>query len=100
MGVLSDVFRDLEQETFGRPWMVRRAISYAAQAIERTRGARAVARRSPAERRRYAADPWAYFRDVLGYDLTDQQDEVLELIMRYDRVLVPSGTDLGKTFLL
>lgn len=100
MGVLSDVFRDLEQETFGRPWMVRRAIGYAAQAIEPTRGARAVARRSPAERRRYATDPWAYFRDVLGYRLTQQQDEVLELIMRYDRVLVPSGTDLGKTFLL
>lgn len=100
MGTLSDVFEQLEQETFGRPWMIRRALGQAAQAIEHTRGARAVAKRSAAERRPYATDPWAYFRDVLGYRLTEQQDQVLELIMRYDRVLVPSGTDLGKTFLL
>jgi hypothetical protein len=60
-------------------------------------------------RRRYAqdpagrprGDPWGYFHDVLGYSLlTQKQEEALELIERSDRVLLPSGNNQGKTWLL
>lgn len=69
----------------------------------RTRlGARAHAKRDPLKRRRYAErqDPWAYARDIFGYNLTKQQDDVLELLVKESRVLVPSGNNLGKTFVL
>lgn len=66
------------------------------------KGARAHATRDIPHRRRYAEamDPWAYSSDIFGYTLTQQQDEVLELLVRETRVLVPSGNNLGKTFLL
>lgn len=51
-------------------------------------------------RRQYAGDPWAYFADVLGWWLTPQQEEALDLMEKDDRVLLPSGNNLGKTFLL
>jgi hypothetical protein len=52
-------------------------------------------------RRRYAGDPWAYIHDVLGYQLlTPKQEEALDLMERYDRVLLPSGNNQGKTWLL
>lgn len=66
------------------------------------KGARAHAKRDVLERRRYAEnnDPWAYAADIFGYTLTPQQDAVLELLLRESRVLVPSGNNLGKTFVL
>lgn len=63
-------------------------------------GARAQASRDPDERRAYAGDPWAYFSDILGIDLTGQQEESLQLIEKHDRVLIPAGNNLGKTFTL
>jgi hypothetical protein len=64
------------------------------------KGARAHAKRDYHERRNYAGDPWAYAADVFGYTLTAQQDEVLEALLKESRLLVPSGNNLGKTFLL
>lgn len=61
------------------------------------------ARRDPEERRRYAeddGDPWKYIVDVLRWKLTAQQERVLEELQRSDRVLNPSATNVGKTFLL
>ncbi len=66
----------------------------------RRRGARSVASRDPEERARYAQDPWAAARDIFGIDLVPQQDEVLEAILRHDRVLIPAANGVGKTFLL
>jgi hypothetical protein len=57
-------------------------------------------KRSPAARREYAGHPQKYIRDVLGYKLTPQQEEALELCEQYDRVLLPSANNAGKTFLL
>lgn len=52
-------------------------------------------------------DPWAFFRDVLGLEPTQQQDELLELFELKDangrqvhrRILVHSGQDIGKTII-
>lgn len=52
------------------------------------------------KRRAYAGDPWRYMTDVVGIKLTNQQEAVLEKIEKEDRVLVPSATNMGKTFLL
>lgn len=57
-------------------------------------------RRDPEQRRRYAGDPWAYIRDVLGFVLTPDQEAALALIEKSERVLLPSGNNLGKTHLL
>lgn len=66
------------------------------------KGAKAHARRDVAARRRYAEkrDPWAYARDIFGYSLTPQQDDVLAALLIEPRLLVPSGNNLGKTFIL
>lgn len=64
------------------------------------RGARSVARRDHLHRRGYAGDPWAYVSDILGIRLVPQQEEALALIEEHDRVLLPSGNNLGKTMLL
>lgn len=66
------------------------------------KGARSHATRDVIERRRYAEsrDPWAYARDVFGYNLTPQQDEVLEALLTESRLLVPSANNMGKTFIL
>jgi hypothetical protein len=69
-------------------------------ALPHTRGARSVARRNVVERRRYAADPWAYIADLVGIRLSPQQEEAIELLRTHDRVLFPSGNNLGKTNLL
>src|SRR5579859_6021500 len=60
----------------------------------------AKASRNPADRAKYSGDPWSYISDILGLDLSEQQEEALELIERETRVLLPSGNNLGKTFLL
>lgn len=57
-------------------------------------------RRSIAERRKYAGDPWRYFPDVLGWKLTGQQEEALELIEKRDWVQIPSGHGIGKSYLV
>ena len=61
-------------------------------------------RRDPKERALYAGRPADYFRDILGMvdllALTRQQEDALELIESSDRVLIPSGNNLGKSFLL
>jgi len=61
---------------------------------------RTSAGRDPAQRRKYAGDPWAYIADVFGYPATPQQEEALALMEAHDRVLLPSANDLGKTWLL
>lgn len=65
-------------------------------------GARSQAVREIKARRRYAMgnDPWAYFADILGLTLTPQQDAVVELLLTESRLLIPSGNNVGKTFLL
>jgi hypothetical protein len=50
-------------------------------------------------RRSFFGDPARYIRDVLGWHLTPQEERVLDAIEKYDRVLIPSGNNLGKTFL-
>lgn len=42
-------------------------------------------------------DPWAYARDILGVVLTPQQEILFEAFERSDRVLCPSGNNVGKT---
>lgn len=51
-------------------------------------------------RRRYATDPFAYARDVFGYRLTKQQEEVLDAVHRETRVLIPAAQNVGKTWIL
>lgn len=63
-------------------------------------GVQSVAGRDILQRRRYAGDPWAYMRDVLGWLLTPQQDGVIELLEHDTRVLIPSANNVGKTFVL
>jgi hypothetical protein len=64
------------------------------------KGTNAHAKRDPAHRRRYVGDPWAYSADVFGLSFTAQQDEVLQLLLREARLLIPSGNNLGKTFII
>lgn len=71
-------------------------IKYGPHAI--TTGRRIAQRRPPESRRRYAAEPEAYFYDVLGMRLTPQQTEATHLAMTNDRLLIPSGNNVGKTF--
>lgn len=57
--------------------------------------------RTPAARRKYVGDPWAYIHDVLGIEmLWEGQAEALEAFEKYDRVLVPAGNGTGKSLLL
>jgi hypothetical protein len=65
-------------------------------------GTRSQATREIKARRRYALsnDPWAYFADILGLTLTQQQDDVVESLLIESRLLIPSGNNVGKTFLL
>lgn len=56
--------------------------------------------RDPVQRRAYAGRPADYFRDILGWTLTPQQDAALALMEREHRVLIPSGNNVGKTFVL
>jgi hypothetical protein len=51
-------------------------------------------------RRHYAADWPAYVRDVFGYRLTPQQDEVLEQCRIQNRLLIPAAQNVGKSWLL
>lgn len=54
------------------------------------------------ERRPYALDddPLGYIRDIFGVHLTPQEEELVRLMESSDRVLAPSGNNLGKTFTL
>lgn len=84
------------------PAQRRRAI-LAAQNLYGQRGAviRATEkRRDPDERRKFVGDPWRYLRDVFGGVLSPDQEAALELVERNDRVLLPSGNNVGKTWLL
>lgn len=65
-------------------------------------GSRSQSTRNIKARRRYAEsnDPWAYFADILGLELTPQQDAVVELLLIESRLLIPSGNNVGKTFIL
>ena len=57
--------------------------------------------RSAAERRAYAGRPADYVRDVLDVRiLTEQQEQMLELMDREDRVLIPKANAIGGSFLL
>lgn len=58
------------------------------------------ARREPDHRRSFNGDPWKYFRDVYGWTLTPQQERCLAMVEEHDRVLIASGNNLGKTWLL
>ena len=57
-------------------------------------------RRTIEERRKYAGKPADYIEDILQVHLTPQQGDALALIEKENRVLIPSGHNLGKTFLL
>ena len=83
----------------GRRHLLAQGLRHATEAIQ-GRGLAIKATRDPKHRRQYANDPVAYFRDILGWQLTDQQREVLERYMEADRLLIPAGNNLGKTFLL
>ncbi len=52
------------------------------------------------ERRKYIGRPADYIEDIFGLYLTPQQGDSLNLIDKETRVLIPSGHNLGKTFLL
>jgi len=69
--------------------------------LERAAGEdKTAGRRDLAQRRAFAGDPARYIREVLGLTLSPQQEEALVLFEKHDRVLVPSGNNVGKTFLL
>jgi hypothetical protein len=65
------------------------------EVLEQRRGGR-----RPEKRREFAGNPEKYIRDVLGWKLVPQQEEVCRAIMEHHRVLIPSGNNVGKTFLL
>ncbi|MEM1204792.1 MAG: hypothetical protein AAGN66_16305 [Acidobacteriota bacterium] len=81
----------------GRP--IRWGLKAASEALLH-RSARAAARRDAQERRRYAEDPWAYARDIVGVKLSRIQDEALQIILEHDRVLLPGANNIGKTWFL
>lgn len=56
--------------------------------------------RDPKSRLPYVNDPHAYARDILGQRLVPHQEEMLELFREHRRVIMPSGTNCGKTFAL
>jgi len=56
--------------------------------------------RDVAHRRSFAGDPAKYFADVLGWWLTPQQEQALEVIETHDRVLIAAANNVGKTWLL
>lgn len=57
--------------------------------------------RDPAQRRKYASDPWGYFHDILGTDrLTEDQNEFLDRIVKGPRTLAKASNAVGKTWLL
>lgn len=59
------------------------------------------AKRDFLQRRSYAGAPERYFQDVLGIRIvTQQQEDVLHAFEAHDRVLVPSGHNTGKSWLL
>ena len=58
------------------------------------------AERSIDQRRAYVNRPADYIENVLQIYLTPQQGDALNLIETQNRVLIPSGHNLGKTFLL
>jgi len=77
-------------------WVTAAYINSTTMAVRPTPGAT----RDIAHRRSYAGKPSLYFRDVLGWVLTDQQERMLELIEQEDKILLPSGTNIGKSFVL
>jgi hypothetical protein len=56
--------------------------------------------RSIDQRRSYVGYPEKYFHEILGWSLTDKQEEALRLIEDNDKVLIPAGNNTGKTFML
>lgn len=56
-------------------------------------------KRSGEKRRQFAGDPWRYFRDVMGWTLTPQQETALQFIEDHERVLLPGANNVGKTLL-
>lgn len=52
------------------------------------------------ERRRYAGNAPGYVRDILGWYLTSQQEQVLDTMEAEDRVLIPAANAVGKSFIL
>lgn len=57
--------------------------------------------RDPIHRASFVGDPERYFREILGTrTITPQQARVLRAIEDHDRVLVVSGNNLGKSYLL
>jgi hypothetical protein len=64
--------------------------------VERAAGAT----REIDKRRQYFHRPADYIEDILLIHLTHQQGDALDLIEKQNRVLIPSGHNLGKTFLL
>lgn len=56
--------------------------------------------REPRQRAAYATDPFAYARDIFGYHLTPQEEDVLALMYYQTRLLIPSANNIGKTYCL
>ncbi|NJL28740.1 MAG: hypothetical protein HC897_13030, partial [Thermoanaerobaculia bacterium] len=54
--------------------------------------------RDPKIRLPYAHDPHAYARDILGVTLTPQQEQLLQAFKDHRRVIAPSATNVGKSF--
>jgi hypothetical protein len=69
---------------------------------ENLRGVRSQASRDVNHRRGYAMrnDPWGYIHDILGWELSQQENDVLDALVKHSRVLVPSANNCGKTFTL
>lgn len=56
--------------------------------------------RSSEHRASYANNPAGYIVDILGGTLTKQQRRALESVLDVDRLAIPAGNNLGKTWLL
>lgn len=58
--------------------------------------------RQPSERITYLGRPVEYAREILGVELTPQQEQVLKLVIlgKSKRYLLKAGNNLGKTFVL
>lgn len=61
---------------------------------------RSTLKRDPEQRRAWANDPEGYVETVFGYELTDQEREVLRAMRDHDKLLVPAARGVGKSWIL
>lgn len=80
--------------------LIAKGLREGPQAIAASHDISATPGRDPDHRATYAADPWAWARDIAHVRLSRQQEQVLEDTQTHDWCLFPAGTNVGKSFIL